>query len=160
QSGTSLLLTSTRTEDGLWAAIDNKNMYQGNKLESLDTNDQFTDFNTLWTAVVPLRVTLSELEERVNQGDYPNSRIIAETTDDNILSFQLSATDFTEITDLKIYLTDNQRQFQNFKLYISQDEFFNSTNDNELIATVQYGVDSLEYNNLTNIEIEPSAPVN
>ncbi len=156
QDEANLILASTRTIDDFWAAITTKNQYQINRLESQDTIDQFTDFNTLWTAVVPLTVSLSELEERVDQNEYPNSRLIAGSKDNLILAFQVSATDFTNLTAIKLFVPDNKRQFQNFKLYSSNDQFFNSNNDNELLISVTYGQDSVEFNGLPNIEINPS----
>lgn len=160
QAEDSLILSSTRTKDDLWAAIETKNLYLVNRLESIDTIDKFIDFNKLWTAVVPLRVTLNELGELVDQNEYPNGRLIAGTKDHNILSFQITASDFTDITDLKLYLNDNNRQLQNFKLYVSNDEFFNTTNDNDLIANITYGVDSLEFNNLVSLSAGPSQAIN
>lgn len=160
QAEDSLILSSTRTKDDLWAAINTNNLYKVNRLESADTIDQFIDFNKLWTAVVPLRVSLDELGELVNQDDYPNGRLIAGTSDHTILSFQITATDYTDITDLKIYLNNNNNQFENFKLYKSSDDFFNTTNDNELIATISSAVDSLEINNLANITVGPLQAIN
>lgn len=156
QDEANLILASTRTIDDFWAAINTKNMYQVNRLESQDTIDQFSDFNTLWTAVVPLTVTISELEERVNPDELANQKLIAGSKDNLILAFQVSATDFTNLSDIKLYIPDNKRQFQNFKLYSSIDQFFNSTNDNELLSSVTYGQDSVEFNGLPNIEINPS----
>lgn len=156
QDEANLILASTRTIDDFWAAITTKNLYQINRLESQDTIDQFSDFNTLWTAVVPLTVTISELEERVNPDELANSRLIAGSTDNLILAFQVSASDFTSLSAIKLFVPDNKRQFQNFKLYSSTDQFFNSNNDNEIISAVTYGQDSVEFNGLPNIEINPA----
>lgn len=141
-----LILSSTRTIGELWAAINTKNISVSNRLEALDTINEFGGFNTIWTAVVPIRLTLSEVEDRVDLSQVPNNRFIAGTTEHNILGFNVSSTNDTEITDLKIYVEDNKRQFINFKLYTSDDEFFDTKNDNELIGSIQYANDSLDFN--------------
>ena len=141
-----LILSSTRTIGELWAAIETKNISVTNRLECLDTINEFAGFNTLWTAVVPIRLTLREVEDRADLTQIPNRRFVAGTTDHNILGFNISSTNDTEITDLKIYVENNKRQFINFKLYTSIDEFYSTKNDNELIGSIDFAQDSLDFN--------------
>lgn len=151
-----LILLSNRTPTDNWAARETELFTAINRVTHTDSVYAFDDFETIWTASEPLLLDLIENQsEEADTSLIPNGRLIA-GEEYMILGFALSADGSTNVEEVKIYLNGNSRgQLENFKLYLSEDDVFNTIDDNILVAdSVETALDSIQF--IENLPISSS----
>lgn len=142
-----LLLLSTNSRELNWAGREATIDSSSNRANQTDTVDQFASFSRLFTLGEPILMDIiynaNELVDTVN---IPNHRLIA-GEEYVVMGFDVISSGNTDVTGIKLFIDDNsENQYSNFKLFLSNDDVFSTTDDNiQYGITVSNAIDSLEF---------------